>query len=102
MSIAAIAATAAQPGLPGATNERPNRGDFAAASASACSRAPAPRIKTFILTLHIRPTRDRRRLTRLPYSSGLSKSDDFFKPRLPPPAAAICRSRFDEVIRLAQ
>src|SRR5208337_4407937 len=38
----------AQPGLPGATSRFARRAEFAQARAKACSRAPEPRIKTFI------------------------------------------------------
>src|SRR5271154_2714420 len=48
-----VCATVAQPGFPGATNRLPIRGDLEHARASACSRAPDPRINTFIVRSRI-------------------------------------------------
>src|ERR1700722_18193361 len=51
--IGAIRATALQPGLPGATKRVPIDADLAHALAKACSRAPEPRISTFVLCSRI-------------------------------------------------
>ena len=46
-------ATVVQPGLPGATNRLPVKGDLTHARANACSRAPEPRISKFVLPSRI-------------------------------------------------
>src|SRR5688500_2784271 len=54
-SIPTISACSAMPGLPGAANILPSRGDCASFQASACSRPPEPSSRTFMDDLPAEP-----------------------------------------------